>query len=285
MDPALSVLTPQRIATEAFTDAAAAVVRLDEIYERNSHFLRNCFEAYVNGESLTTRVRATYPFVRLTTSTHARLDSRLSYGFVTGPGVHETTVTRPDLFRAYLTEQIKLLIENHNVPVEIGESSEPIPVHFAYRRDINVEAVLSSGRKSPIDRPLRDVFDTPDLAAMDDAIANGTLQRLPGAPEPLALFRAARVDYSLPLHRYRSGALPELRDFHELPILCRYLRALGPRAHGLGPLRLRRLRRARQCDHAQCSPRRRNVWRCPCAHAADASFSSRRARLSRRHYD
>ncbi len=155
MDPALSVLTPQRIATEAFTDAPAAVVRLDQIYERNAHFLRDCFEAYVSGESLTTRARATYPFVRLTTSTHARLDSRLSYGFATGPGVHETTVTRPDLFRAYLTEQIKLLIENHGVPVEIGESNEPIPVHFAHRRDINVEAVLSSGRKSPIDRPLR----------------------------------------------------------------------------------------------------------------------------------
>jgi AMP nucleosidase len=119
MNPALSMLTPQRIATEAFTDAAAAVVRLGEIYERNTRFLRDCFEAYVNGESLTTRVRATYPFVRLTTSSHARLDSRLSYGFASGPGVHETTVTRPDLFRAYLTEQIKLLIENHNVPVEI----------------------------------------------------------------------------------------------------------------------------------------------------------------------
>ena len=76
MDPALSVLRPQRIATEAFTDAAAAVVRLDEIYERNTHFLRNCFEAYVNGKSLTTRVRATYPVVRLTTSTHARLNPR-----------------------------------------------------------------------------------------------------------------------------------------------------------------------------------------------------------------
>ena len=46
MDPALSVLTPQRIATEVFTDAAAAVVRLDEIYERNTNFLRDCFEAY-----------------------------------------------------------------------------------------------------------------------------------------------------------------------------------------------------------------------------------------------
>ena len=94
-----------------------------------------------------TRVRATYPFVRIMISTHARLDSRLSYGFVAGPGVHETTVTRPDLFRAYLTEQIRLLIENHGVPVEIGESSEPIPIHFAYRRDINVEAVLVSWRK------------------------------------------------------------------------------------------------------------------------------------------
>ena len=220
MDPAPSVLTPPRIATEAFTDATAAVVRLDEIYKRNTHFLRNCFEAYVNGESLTTRVRATYPFVRLTTSTHARLDLRLSYGFAAGPGVHETTVTRPDLFRAYLTEQIKLLIENHNVPVEIGESSEPIPVHFAYRRDINVEAVLSSGRKSPIDRPLRDVFDTPDLAAMDDAIANGTLQRLPGAPEPLALFRAARIDYSLHRLYHYTGTDPE--HFQNFVIFTNY---------------------------------------------------------------
>ena len=137
--------TPQRIATESFTDADAAVVRLIEIYERNVRFLRNTFLAYVNGEVRSTRVRATYPFVRILISTHARLDSRLSYGFVAGPGIHETTVTRPDLFRAYLTEQINLSIENHGVAVEIGESSEPIPVHFAFRRDINIEAQFSDG--------------------------------------------------------------------------------------------------------------------------------------------
>ena len=209
MNPALSVLTPQRIATEAFTDATTAVARLEEIYERNTRFLRDHFTTYVNGKLLSARVRATYPFVRITTSTHARLDSHLSYGFVAGPGVHETTVTRPDLFRAYLKEQIRLLIENHCVPVEIGESSEPIPVHFAYRRDINIEAVLPGGGKSLVDRPLRDVFDTPDLAAMDDAIANGTLQRLPDAPEPLALFRAARVDYSLHRLYHYTGTDPE----------------------------------------------------------------------------
>ena len=209
MRSAASVLAPPLFAAEAFTDATTAVARLDEIYDRNTRFLRDRFEAYVNGEPLTTRVRATYPLVRITTSTHARLDSRLSYGFVAGPGVHETTVTQPSLFRAYLTEQIRLLIENHGVPVEIGESSEPIPVHFAYRRDMNLEAAASAGRKSAADRPLRDVFDTPDLAAMDDAIANATLQRLPGAPEPLALFRAARIDYSLYRLYHYTGTDPE----------------------------------------------------------------------------
>src|SRR5262245_26844835 len=140
MRNSLDLVTPKRIATEAFTDATAAVARLDEIYERNTRFLRDRFEAFANGAVLMKRARANYPLVRVTTSTHARLDSRLSYGFVARPGVHETTVTRPDLFRSYLGEQIGLLINNHRVPVEIGESREPIPVHFAYRRDINIEA-------------------------------------------------------------------------------------------------------------------------------------------------
>ncbi|MBW8857133.1 MAG: AMP nucleosidase, partial [Bradyrhizobium sp.] len=137
------VETPPPFATEAFVDAGAAVARLEEIYERNTRFLRDRFEAYVNGGAFTTRVRACYPLVRMTTSTHARLDSRLAYGFVAGPGVHETSVTRPDIFRTYLTEQIELLVNNHGVPVEIGESNEPIPIHFAYRRDINIEAALT----------------------------------------------------------------------------------------------------------------------------------------------
>ena len=82
----MTLETPPAIATESFTDANAAVGRLEEIYERNTKFLRDRFEAYVGGEAVTTRVRAYYPFVRLTTATHARLDSRLSYGFVAGPG-------------------------------------------------------------------------------------------------------------------------------------------------------------------------------------------------------
>lgn len=215
-----SVLTPRPFTTEAFSDAIAAVDRLDEIYDRNTRFLRDRFEAYINGEPLTARVRATYPLVRIKTSSHARLDSRLSYGFVAGPGIHETSVTRPSLFRAYLTDQIRLLIENHGVPVEIGESSEPIPVQFAYRRDMSIEAAASASGKLLVDRPLRDVFDTPDLAAMDDSIANGTRKSVPGAPEPLALFRAARVDYSLYRLYHYTGTDPE--HFQNFVIFTNY---------------------------------------------------------------
>src|SRR5689334_14074403 len=100
------IATPERIATATFTEAAAAVARLEEIYERNTAFLRREFEAYLQGRPPKARVRATYPFVRIATGTYARLDSRVAYGFVTGPGVYETTITRPDIFRRYLTEQI-----------------------------------------------------------------------------------------------------------------------------------------------------------------------------------
>ena len=214
------VETPPPFATEAFVDAGAAVARLEEIYERNTRFLRDRFEAYVNGGAFTTRVRACYPFVRMTTSTHARLDSRLAYGFVAGPGVHETSVTRPDIFRTYLAEQIELLVNNHGVPVEIGELNEPIPIHFAYRRDINIEAALTIADSSAFTRTLRDVFDTPDLAAMDDAIADGTFELPPGAAEPLSLFRAARVDYSLRRLYHYTGTDPE--HFQNFVIFTNY---------------------------------------------------------------
>jgi AMP nucleosidase len=193
------------------------VARLEEIYQRNTAFLRAQFEQYMAGEPLAVRVRATYPFVRITTTSHQRLDSRLAYGFVTGPGAHESTVTRPDLFRHHLIEQIRLLIANHGVPVEIGESDEPIPIHFSYPRDIG--AAASFAPTSP-ERPLRDIFDTPDLAAMDDAIVNGTLQLPFGNPLPLALFRAARVDYSLHRLAHYTGTGPE--HFQNFVIFTNY---------------------------------------------------------------
>src|ERR1700745_3125941 len=93
------MLSPPPMETRAFSDAGAAVDRIAEIYERNTAFLRDRFEAYAYGKGLEQRVRAPFRFVRIPPSPHARIDSRLSFGFVAGPGVYDTTVTRPDLFR------------------------------------------------------------------------------------------------------------------------------------------------------------------------------------------
>jgi AMP nucleosidase len=212
--------TPPPIATEAFTDAGAAVARIAEIYERNTAFLRDRFIAFGSGVEPPGRVRACYPFVRVTAESFARADSRLAYGFVAGPGVHQTTVTRPDLFARYLTEQIGLLLANHGGAVEIGESAEAIPVHFAYKRDINLETEAARHDWPPATVPLRDLFDTPDLADMDDAIATSSNVRGHGAPAPLALFRAARVDYSLHRLRHYTGTSPE--HFQNFVIFTNY---------------------------------------------------------------
>src|SRR6202166_1727519 len=68
------------------------------------------------------------------------------------------------------------------------------------------------------DRPLRDLLDTPDLATIDDAIVNGTLPA--GPRQPLAMFRAARVDYSLHRLYHYTGTDPE--HFQNFVIFTNY---------------------------------------------------------------
>ena len=79
------MLLPKLFVTKALTDASKEVTRLEKIYARNTEFLRTYFKTYLNGPLPVARVRATYPLVRVTTATHSRLDSLLSYGFVSGP--------------------------------------------------------------------------------------------------------------------------------------------------------------------------------------------------------
>ena len=214
------IATPARVPAASFTDAAEAVARLEQIYERNTAFLRQRFEDYLAGRPPARRARATYPYVRIAIGTHTRLDSRLAYGFVAGPGVYETTITRPDLFRRYLLEQIGLLLKNHAAPIEIGESDEAIPVHFAYKRDINLETEALHREAGVALPPLRDLFDAPDLAAMDDTIVNGTRATAADEALPLALYRAARIDYSLHRLRHYTGTGPE--HFQNFVIFTNY---------------------------------------------------------------
>ena len=200
---------PAFIAPTRFTDPLAALAQVHLIYDQQIAHLRLAMQRFVAGETLPGHVRACYPFVRLHTETVARAadleGAHLSYGFVAGPGRFETTLTRPDLFNGYLLEQFRLLLQNHQVELEIGTSTLPIPVHFSFAEHDHVEGHMDAERRML----MRDVFDLPDLAAMDDGIANGTYEPRPGDPQPLALFTAPRVDYSLHRLRHYTGTGPD----------------------------------------------------------------------------
>ena len=148
----------------------------------------------------------------MTTTSFAQVDSRLSFGHVAMPGTYATTVTRPDLFRNYLTQQIGLLMQNHRVPVQVGPSATPIPIHFAAGGDQS----LSVPQEGVLDFPLRDVFDVPDLATTNDDIVNGFNVLNPDGSGPLAPFTAQRVDYSLARLAHYTATAPEHFQNHVL---------------------------------------------------------------------
>ncbi len=192
-DPHLPILTPPAAETRSFDTPAAAVDWLQQLYSQATGFLTDAFSRAVREGRPAARFRAFYPEIRLSVTSFVKADSRLSFGHVTQPGSYSTTVTRPDLFRNYLEQQIDLLMKSHGVSVSIGPSGTPIPVHFAVagRSDVNIP------QEGVLDFSLRDLFDVPDLSTTNDDIVNGVRKTNPDGSMPLAPFTAQRVDYSL----------------------------------------------------------------------------------------
>ena len=138
-----------------------------------------------------------------------------------------------------------------------------------------------------IKRPLRDLFDVPDLDGTDDHIANGTFEAIPGEPLPLAPFTAQRIDYSLHrLSHYTATSPHHFQNFvlftnyqfyiDEFCVHARELMAKGGDGYDC-------LRRARQRRHA--GRRRRAAGRLDAAaHAADAGLSPDQAGPWRHHH-
>ena len=178
---------------------------VQQLYRQQIDHLRNAMQRFVAGETPSAPVHAYYPKVRVHTRTVARADTTLAYGFVEGPGTYEATLTRPDLFARYYAEQLRLLRASHEVDFEVSLSDKPIPIHFSFAENDHIEGTLTPARRLL----MRDVFDLPDLEAMDDGIANGTWQPQPGGALPLSLFTAPRVDYSLHRLRHYTGTAPE----------------------------------------------------------------------------
>ena len=200
-----------------FKKSDDALAYAESIYTAQIKHVYDHFTSFVKGQ-MKTRVRVSgfYPYVKIDVKEARRHDHRLAYGFVPRSGVYMATLTRPEIFRDYYREQLSLLVLNHEVPIEVGVSTTPIPVHFALGEHYHIENKLSPEQLH--DFPI--LFDVPDLAHMDDEIANGTYVPQPGEPHPLSLFTAPRVDLSLQRLKHYCGTAPE--HFQNFVIFTNY---------------------------------------------------------------
>ena len=211
-EPKLPVISPEVPGPEQFSDARAAVERLQALYVTAVDFLRDRFTETLKGGRPASRFRAFYPEIRITTSSFDLVDSRLSFGYVGSPGTYSTTITRPDLFENYLVQQVRLLIENHRVPVMVRPSETPMPVHFAVANDAGVTVP----QEGVMDFSLRDFFDVPDLTTTHDDIVNGFGYTHPDGSGALAPFTAQRIDYSLARLAHYTATRPDHFQNHIL---------------------------------------------------------------------
>ena len=116
------------------TSAEAAVDYLAELHARATTALNQALKRYVTSRtepSLQERSLFRYPQLRLTYECHGEVPaSTRAYAKVQAPGVYSVTVTHPAAFRAYLLDQLKPLIQDFNVTVEVGMSDRNIPYPY-----------------------------------------------------------------------------------------------------------------------------------------------------------
>ena len=186
--------------------AAEVVAQLDAEYRRSVDNLRRDLRAFiVDGTTPDPRAREqgayAYPNLRLRYAANGP-SPRLARAFArfSRDGIYESTITRPDLFAPYLTEQLSLLLTDFEIEIEVSRSSKEIP--YPYVLDGSVELDGSTSSAAEIAR----YFPSTELASIGDEIADGVWASEPGGARPLTLFDAPRTDFSLARLAHYTGS-------------------------------------------------------------------------------
>ncbi len=175
---------------------AAAVDHLANLYAGATSALTEALDAFLATKvppSAAVRQRFRYPLlrVRYAGDSEPRPAIRRAYAKLQRAGIYETTVTHPVEFRSYLLEQLEPLVADYGASIEVDVSDQEIPYPYVLER---TEEVAKAGVTAA---ELARHFPTPQLSVVGDEIADGQYELIDGEPRPLALFDAARVDFSL----------------------------------------------------------------------------------------
>jgi AMP nucleosidase len=191
---------------KAREEAAGIVDRLETEYRNSVDALRSALKQFLaGGAPPTAEDRAagafTYPELRVYWPP-GREFPRTSRAFarIGQPGHYAATVTKPDLYRDYLVEQLALLKEDFDVEISVGRSKQEIP--FPYVLDGSADAALADVGAAAIARH----FPTTELAHIGDEVADGSWLAEQDRPRPLSLFDGLRTDFSLARLAHYTGA-------------------------------------------------------------------------------
>ena len=181
----------------------AAIDALADLHRAASEKLRGALARFMQegrAPAVEERMAFRYPELRLTYQP-SRLPprTRRAYAKFQRPGVYSTTVTQAEFFRPYLMEQLTPLAQDYGARIEVGLSRQEIPYPYAVESGDELGAGVSPAE-------LARHFPVPRLSEVGDEIADGTFLTDDDGPRPLALFDAARVDYSLKRLEHYTGA-------------------------------------------------------------------------------
>ena len=214
--------------------AEEAVDRLAALHRQATDALSLALKRYLKERTLpgeTERALFRYPELRLTYLCQGEVPSSVrAYAKVQVPGTYRATVTQPLAFRGYLLDQLRPLMEDFSVTVEVGFSQQNIP--YPYVVDQGDELAGSGITAAQLAR----VFPSTDLSAATDNIADGLYDWDRAEIFPLALFDAARVDFSLRRLVHYTGS--DWRHVQPWILLTNYHRYVDQFIlHGLEQLR------------------------------------------------
>lgn len=192
--------------TQPRAQAAALVEALTVEYRRSVESLRRDLAAFLatrHAPDPAIRLAGAYayPALRLTYAAKGPVP-RLPRAFarLSQAGTYVTTLTRPDLFADYLTEQLSLLLADFPIEAEVFRSDQEIP--FPYVLDGSIDLDIEGLTAAEIGRH----FPATDLATIGDEIADGFWDPDRGGDRPLALFDGPRADFSLARLAHYTGA-------------------------------------------------------------------------------
>ncbi|MGV6874441.1 AMP nucleosidase [Pseudochelatococcus sp. B33] len=175
--------------------ADEAVDRLAVLHDAALAAQRQALDAFVRHKVLpdaAARAAFCYPELRVVYEPEGSIPvSARAYAKFQRAGGYATTITQPEAFRPYLTEQLGHLMRDFDARVLVGRGQQEIPYPYVVERGDELAGIGGTAAE------LASHFPVPNLTEVGDEVADGLWEHDPARPLPLSLFDGARVDFSL----------------------------------------------------------------------------------------